>query len=141
MQFRTFTVFMLILVSVSGCKTEGCRESEALNYNPEAEKDDGTCNFTKFIFWARYNNYDVGLNNYDVTSIDLKVGGSSTGNITSVYGASPACDAAGCITYHLTSRSKSWSAIIHLENGDTVEKSGSIYASPNQECKGVQIDQ
>lgn len=34
--------FGAILLS-SGCKTEGCTNSEALNFDPKADKDDGSC--------------------------------------------------------------------------------------------------
>ena len=33
------------LVAVTSCKKKGCTDPTAINYNSEAEKDDGTCEY------------------------------------------------------------------------------------------------
>lgn len=38
----------LITISLTSCKKEGCTDETALNYDAEAKKDDGTCNFQQF---------------------------------------------------------------------------------------------
>lgn len=35
------------LIALSSCKKEGCTDENALNYNEEADKDDGTCEYAK----------------------------------------------------------------------------------------------
>ncbi len=36
-------MFLFGALTLAACKKEGCTDPNALNYNPEAEKDDGTC--------------------------------------------------------------------------------------------------
>ena len=46
---KTLLAYSLALVvtglSLSSCKTEGCTDSKALNYNSSAQKDDGSCDY------------------------------------------------------------------------------------------------
>ena len=142
MNYKIYLLLSLFVVLISGCKKEGCTNANAINFSTDADKDDGSCTFSKVVFWARYNEYQDGIFTYDVTSINLTAGGSSVGNITSVYGSAPACSAGGCITYQIKgSSSVSWSAAIHLNDGTIVNKSGTANASSNQDCIAVQIDQ
>lgn len=50
MKFRTYYFFSLILMAglvFSGCKKEeGCTDVNALNFDPNAEKDDGSCTYS-----------------------------------------------------------------------------------------------
>jgi len=38
-------VFLTILIGLSGCKKEGCTDDQAINYDSEAKKDDGSCEY------------------------------------------------------------------------------------------------
>lgn len=135
-------LLVALIISISSCKKEGCTNSSALNHSSEAKKDDGSCNFSTVVFWAAHNQYQVGWNTYNVTSISIKVNEVNVGNITSVYGAAPACGAGGCISYKIKDNpSVKWSAAITLQNGTTVNKSGTVNASPNQECIALRVDQ
>lgn len=49
------TLSLIALISFS-CRTEGCRDSKAINFDPQANKD-GTCRYTKVIFYANTNIY------------------------------------------------------------------------------------
>jgi len=40
-------VFIIGVLTLASCKKEGCTDSNAINYNQEAEKDDGSCEFQK----------------------------------------------------------------------------------------------
>ena len=47
MSFKKIALFSLsglLIISVS-CRKKGCTDPSATNYNPEAKKDDGTCNY------------------------------------------------------------------------------------------------
>lgn len=41
--------FTLILVLIISCKKEGCTDKKAKNYSVEANDNDGTCSYPKFI--------------------------------------------------------------------------------------------
>ncbi len=38
-------LFMLFTLAFSSCKTEGCTDPNSLSYNPDADKDDGSCTY------------------------------------------------------------------------------------------------
>lgn len=42
-----YLIALLVVCGLSSCKkdVEGCRDPQALNYNPDATKDDGTCEY------------------------------------------------------------------------------------------------
>ena len=40
---------LLAATSLASCKKKGCTDADAVNYNSEAKKDDGTCNFKPAI--------------------------------------------------------------------------------------------
>lgn len=49
---------LLLFISIlafSSCKKEGCTDTEATNYNPDAKRDDGTCRFAVDDFVGIYN--------------------------------------------------------------------------------------
>jgi len=75
-------IYTLIAVAIlfSGCKKEGCMDSTATNYNPDAEKDDGSC-YTLGCMDSVATNYDplATVNNYDSPCTYLEIGDSYQG--------------------------------------------------------------
>ena len=64
--------FSFLLLLVTSCSKEsGCRDQNALNFSASAERD-GTCRYTKAIFYAPSNM--VGANGNAVTKIEVYVG-------------------------------------------------------------------
>lgn len=58
-------ILLLSVTIISGtaftsCKKKGCTDASALNYDPDAKEDDGTCNYPKRIF-ATDNTYNGNL--------------------------------------------------------------------------------
>lgn len=93
---KTKIMIMALLAStafINGCaKKEGCTDKNSLNYDADAEKDNGTCTYKgKAVFW---NDVASSLGDVTVTMAD-----GTTGTITSDYTAAPACDDAACFTY------------------------------------------
>jgi hypothetical protein len=45
MKTNTFALSIILIAFCFGCKEEGCTYPDATNFNPEATKDDGSCNY------------------------------------------------------------------------------------------------
>jgi hypothetical protein len=43
-------LFLGLLIGFTSCKKEGCTNSNAINFDEEAKKDDGTCKLPEIIF-------------------------------------------------------------------------------------------
>jgi len=84
------------LATGSGCRKEatvyGCMDPSSSNYNPNANFDNGTCQYTgSAVFW--YNSAG--------TNATVTVGGQ-TGYITQYYsGYNPNCGSSGCANFTL----------------------------------------
>ncbi len=52
MKKRIILFGLIVGCGLASCKKEGCTDENAKNYNEEAKKDDGTCNYeAKFTTW------------------------------------------------------------------------------------------
>jgi hypothetical protein len=141
-----YTFFIILFFALfSSCKEQGCTNERALNYSSGAEKDDGTCNYSTVVFWARKQQHPVGNSFSGVSSITLHVDDVNVGSITNIYNPFhpvPTCGSNGCVTFNMVNNSLiGWYALITLQNGTAIEKSGVVHASADQECIAVQIDQ
>lgn len=73
----------LLLGTSTGCKKKGCMDQDAVNYNAEAKKDDGTCKYTPTITVNGNNpeNINVGDTYNDAGATATNKDGSSV-NVT-----------------------------------------------------------
>ncbi len=105
-----FVVFAALTLN-SGCKTKGCTDKSACNYNSEATKDDGTCNYGcnggggggsstgNVTFWN--NDSNVGI-------ITVYMGGTSNQISSNTYPTS--CNTSGCANFSGSPGSYSFTA-------------------------------
>ncbi len=87
-------LFLIALVALcSACsKQNGCTNENAINYDPSAEVDDGTCQYNgSIVFW---NHVDDGL-----CEVAISVDGVAVGVITQDYPGAPNCGQNGCVTF------------------------------------------
>ncbi len=104
-------------------------DNDATNYNYQAEEDDGSCTYSKAIF------YVTGPPNYP--PLTLYINGSAQGVISAFYPSGPGnCSATGCPTYQFTSGSTvDWEvkdAAFNIVNG-------TVSPMSSQECIKVQV--
>lgn len=80
-------------ISFNGCKKEeGCMDPSAINYESDAEKDDGSCTFNgRVTFWN-----DIASN---LCTVVVLMADNTSGNITVDHTAAPSCGEAGTFTY------------------------------------------
>lgn len=94
------TLCILGILSLSACKRDGCMNSDAINYDEEADYDDGSCKFQAANFVGTYNVTGTKVNlTFEDTTIqnyqfiisyvsETNVSISNLGNSSNVFTAS-----------------------------------------------------
>lgn len=93
------------LLLLSSCKKEGCTDSDAVNFEEEAKKDDGSCEYEgNVLLWT-----DCDW----CCELEVRIDGEYQGNTTLWYTSepfAPNCKASGCISATLPVGTYEWSA-------------------------------
>jgi len=87
--------------SLNSCSKKGCTDPDADNFNADAGKDDGTCNFSgRVMFWFNGQTADSLYYNYS-DYLNITVDGQNVGQYTSDLdsdNSAPDCGTSGRIT-------------------------------------------
>ncbi|PCJ81031.1 MAG: hypothetical protein COA49_06940 [Bacteroidetes bacterium] len=92
-------VGILLTVSIVGCKTEGCTDPDAVNWNPDADTFDGSCQFEgRAVLW--YGEEVSNTKQEWATSYSFYVDGAIVGSqaVTMFWTGAPDCGQASSIT-------------------------------------------
>ena len=125
----------------------GCTDADALNYDSSADVDDGSCRYSRVVFYASANQYeyvpDVNVNqlfNIPIESIVVHVDGSTRGKLRVYFPSGPlSCSAPGTLSYEFRSGDAvEWRALVVLENGKELVTAGKV--RPRRESKCIPID-
>ena len=83
-----FAISALLISTTASCKKKGCMDPDAVNYNAEAKKDDGTCKYTPTITVNGNNpeNINVGDTYTDAGATATNKDGSSVTVLASYLG-------------------------------------------------------
>ena len=109
---KTIILAVTVISFLYSCsKKEGCNFNEALNYDNEVVVDDGTCNFTKFTFYAD-TTYLIGL---PIKDIKIKVDKNTVGTFSGMEYKDNACSGSNITSYTPSSvEMVNWTSEIHL---------------------------
>ena len=84
---KIFNFFLMMAIattiSLTSCKTDGCTDPTATNYDDKADNDDGSCTYERDLFLGTYNNIIetcTGVNPSAPYSISITA--SSTNTVT-----------------------------------------------------------
>jgi hypothetical protein len=116
-------IALLPLATLNSCKTEGCTNRDAKNFNGDADKDDGSCTFQgRVVFWFNKEVSDE-LIDLDVYSLVYYIDGKQVGTSLSSQStnSSADCGQLGFVTYTQDlgkSKSKKVSYKIEDQDGD-----------------------
>ena len=119
------------------CETPGCTDDNALNYNFEANHNDGSCYYSTITFYAKYGFF----NGIPINKIDVSVNGDFIESLSAVYPNGPGnCNANGTGKYQCQSGDPvDWNTIVYLANGATIFGSGNISPSSISSCIKVNV--
>lgn len=70
-------------ISLTSCKTDGCTDPTATNYDDKADNDDGTCTFERDLFLGTYNNIIESCDNISPSApYSITISASSSNTVT-----------------------------------------------------------
>jgi hypothetical protein len=121
---------LTIAITGNSCKkTKGCMDPKALNKNVEAKLDNGSCTYSKVIFYMSVINPS--------RPVTVSVGGNNIGMITSQFPSGPGnCSAPGCAVFEFKNGQKlDW---IATEPGGLIW-TGTIEPNSFSECIKVRV--
>jgi len=136
---KKLLIIFLIVPFLFSCKEkekEGCTDPNSLNYDADAEKDDGSCEYRKITFYVKNDSY-FGI---PITSVDVSVNGINIGAATTAYPDGPGnCNATGTAIYEFhNSESVDWNSVVHLSDGSELYGSGTVTPN-NSDCIEVNV--
>ena len=140
----TLAALLFTLLSISSCSTkkQGCTNTDAINYDLNAEEDDGSCTYAAdVVFWISEVNSDTYIAG-SVNTLSIYIDGDLKGSLATINFSSsaPACGSGEGLEFEVnlgSSNSKQFNFEVKDEN-DNVLHNGTITVEA-RECEKVEI--
>ncbi|GAA4277733.1 hypothetical protein [Aquimarina mytili] len=152
---KSFIFFLTLLtISIISCSSDdddgntpvlseeqvsGCNDSNALNFNSNADENDGSCTYSKITFYARFNSF----NGIPITKIEILVNGEIIGSINNGFiwtNAPGNCSATGTVSYKFSDGNTiDWNTNMFLANGQLISSSGTKSPNKSSECIKINV--
>lgn len=135
-----FIAVVSIIFGLYSCsKKEGCNFNEATNYDSEAVIDDGSCQFTKFTFFADTTHYQSRF----INDIKVIINRDTIGEFSGMEDESTACGASNTVSYTAQNVEQfTWTSQIHVVDTilDTVYvNTGEVRTAADKTCIEVNV--
>ena len=117
-------VFMLPLMFSCSKTFHGCADHLAINFNEDAEKDDGSCIYGSVTFFADSSQYPAS----QVTSITVTVDNKTVDSFNTFYnGFYGSCGSGGTVSYDFGDAGQIfWSTRTEMINGTYQIRNGTV---------------
>lgn len=138
-----FTLTLLFsTILITSCKHKACTKPDAINYDSNAEKDDGSCQFqSQVVFWYGQNISDsliaAGTNSLTYYVNDVSLGSAST---TKYWDVEPECELSTTLKFDVEMNNNEKSLYIYevLNQSGNVVWSGTVNFYAN-ECHKIPL--
>jgi len=132
---KTLIVFCFLAnFFFSSCEkpARGCTDSKALNKDYAADEDDGSCTYSRAVFYQAF----ATVNFRTIVGVEVNVDGTLLGSTFAIYPAGPGnCSAVGTLVYQFQDgESIDWNSKIYLEDGTILLGSGTARADARNDC-------
>lgn len=141
--FRCFSYVLVIsLLSVVSCKDkEGCTNPNAINYDADAETENGTCKDEgSLMFWIDQETFGYLYNEHTVQELNFYINGKLRGtqDVTKFFTSEPVCDSSFTFTGHVPFGGGEWVNYKVLDEDNQEFWSGDIVI-PADQCNKLEL--
>lgn len=141
--FRILSYFFVVsLLSVTSCKDkEGCTNPNAINYDSDAEKEDGSCKAEgRIMFWYNVETFGYLYNDLSVQELRFIINGKQEGtqSVSTFFTSEPSCESSFTFTGKVPFDGGTWIDYKVLDEDDN-ELWADEAVIPAEQCNKIQL--